>query len=122
MFWIVGLGISFDCLPLMCESDADAVLLLQLNSQFTHGQTYQAHPIVCAAALEVQQIIQREKLVANVARMSAVLEKRLKEVLGDHPNIGDIRGRGLFRGVSLLLSSHLNHKNHFLPLSTRPPR
>ncbi|KAL8788687.1 MAG: hypothetical protein Q9195_007188 [Heterodermia aff. obscurata] len=70
------------------------------TGQFIHGHTYQAHPMVCAAALEVQRIIQQENLVANVAAMGAVLETKLRNVFSNHPNIGDIRGRGLFWGVS----------------------
>lgn len=56
--------------------------------------------MVCAAALEVQRIIQTENLVANVARMGKVLEMKLKNTLRHHPNVGDVRGRGLFWGVS----------------------
>lgn len=71
-----------------------------VTRKFTHGQTYQAHPMVCAGALEVQRIIQAEDLVANAARMGMVLEKQLKETFSTHPNVGNIRGRGLFWGVS----------------------
>jgi len=67
---------------------------------FAHGQTYQGHPIACAAALEVQRIIREGNLVDNVRRMGALLEKGLKERLADHPNVGNIRGKGLFWGVS----------------------
>ncbi len=56
--------------------------------------------MVCAGALAVQRIIQAENLVANAARMGSVLEQQLKEAFADHPNVGDIRGRGLFWGVS----------------------
>ena len=41
---------------------------------FLHGQTYQAHPVACAAALEVQRIIREDNLVANVAGMGRRLE------------------------------------------------
>jgi len=67
---------------------------------FSHGQTYQGHPVACAAALEVQRIVREERLVANVKRMGALLEKGLKGRLADHPNVGNIRGKGLFWGVS----------------------
>ena len=56
--------------------------------------------MVCAAALQVQRIIERENLVANVASMGAVLEIKLHDVFSKHSNIGNIRGRGLFWGVS----------------------
>ncbi|KAF1811730.1 aminotransferase, class III [Eremomyces bilateralis CBS 781.70] len=69
---------------------------------FTHGQTYQGHPIACAAALETQKILQEEKLVDNVREMGLVLEKLLKEGLEDHPHIGNIRGKGLFWGIEFV--------------------
>ncbi len=63
---------------------------------FLHGQTYQAHPVACAAALEVQRIIREEHLVDNVAAMGKRLETALIERFGNHRHVGDIRGRGLF--------------------------
>jgi adenosylmethionine-8-amino-7-oxononanoate aminotransferase len=63
---------------------------------FLHGQTYQAHPVACAAALEVQRIIRDDNLVANVASMGRRLETALTERFGNHRHVGDIRGRGLF--------------------------
>ncbi|AEO66730.1 uncharacterized protein THITE_2115075 [Thermothielavioides terrestris NRRL 8126] len=72
------------------------------SSVFVHGHTYQGHPAGCAAALEVQRIIREENLLANVQAMGALLAKRLRERLQDHPNVGDIRGRGLFWGVEFV--------------------
>ncbi|KAJ9155036.1 Exocyst complex protein exo70 [Pleurostoma richardsiae] len=63
---------------------------------FTHGHTYQGHPVGCAAALKVQRIIREDGLLANVRAMGALLSSLLHEKLGGHPNVGDIRGRGLF--------------------------
>lgn len=67
---------------------------------FVHGHTYQAHPVACAAAAEVQRIVKEQDLMANVTRQGKYLEKLLREGLEDHPNVGNIRGRGLFWGVS----------------------
>lgn len=67
---------------------------------FSHGQTYQGHPIACAAALEVQKVIREENLVDNVRKMGIIMESLLRKRLGSHPHVGDIRGRGLFWGVS----------------------
>ncbi|TKA67182.1 hypothetical protein B0A49_05821 [Cryomyces minteri] len=69
---------------------------------FAHGQTYQGHPVSCAAALEVQRIIREEGLVDNVRKMGILLEHGLKQRLADHPNVGDIRGRGLFWGIEFV--------------------
>ncbi|KAJ5155201.1 hypothetical protein N7492_008004 [Penicillium capsulatum] len=63
---------------------------------FSHTQTYQGHPVSCAAAYRVQQIIKEDNLLANVREMGSFLEQLLHEKLGDHPHVGDIRGRGLF--------------------------
>lgn len=72
------------------------------SGAFKHGHTYQAHPMACAAALAVQQVIAEEDLVGNVARQGALLEQALTERLGNHPHVGDIRGRGLFWAVELV--------------------
>lgn len=70
------------------------------SGTFSHGQTYQAYPVACAAAYEVQQIIEEENLLANVRSMGALLARLLHEKLDGHRHVGNIRGRGLFWGVS----------------------
>jgi adenosylmethionine-8-amino-7-oxononanoate aminotransferase len=69
---------------------------------FQHGHTYIGHPVAAAAALAVQKVMKRDNLLAAVRRLGAHLERRLAEALGGHPHVGDIRGRGLFRGVELV--------------------
>ena len=69
---------------------------------FQHGHTYLGHAVACAAALAVQQVIERDGLLARVREGGARLEGLLKETLGSHPNVGDIRGRGLFWGIELV--------------------
>jgi adenosylmethionine-8-amino-7-oxononanoate aminotransferase len=66
------------------------------SGAFMHGHTYQAHPVACAAALEVQRIIAEDNLLPHVAAMGARLEAALTERFGNHRHVGDIRGRGLF--------------------------
>ncbi len=66
------------------------------SGSFMHGHTYQAHPVACAAALEVQRIIRGDNLLANIRAMGARLETALIERFGNHRHVGDIRGRGLF--------------------------
>ncbi|KAF6787100.1 putative class III aminotransferase [Colletotrichum musicola] len=72
------------------------------TSVFVHGHTYQGHPVACAAALEVQQIIKAEGLVRNVQVMGQLLSELLKGGLGSHQYVGDIRGRGLFWGIEFV--------------------
>jgi len=69
---------------------------------FQHGHTYLGHPMACAAGLAVQNVIRRERLLDNVTRMGAHLRRRLGERFGNHPHVGDIRGRGLFMAVELV--------------------
>lgn len=69
---------------------------------WVHGQTYQSLPLSCAAALKVQQIIRRDGLVGKCAKQGLYLEKLLKEKLGEHPHVGDIRGNGMFWGLELV--------------------
>ena len=69
---------------------------------FQHGHTYMGHPMAAAAALAVQEVIRRDGLLANVVAMGGLLDRRLKERLADHAQVGDIRGRGLFRAVELV--------------------
>ncbi|MBV1797364.1 aspartate aminotransferase family protein [Siccirubricoccus sp. G192] len=72
------------------------------SGAFMHGHTYQAHPVACAAAVAVQQVIAEEHLLENVQAMGRRLEAGLTERLGNHRHIGDIRGRGLFWAVEFV--------------------
>jgi adenosylmethionine-8-amino-7-oxononanoate aminotransferase len=69
---------------------------------FQHGHTYMAHPMACAAALAVQDTIRGDNLLTNVQTMGAALQRRLNERFGNHPHVGDIRGRGLFQAIELV--------------------
>jgi adenosylmethionine-8-amino-7-oxononanoate aminotransferase len=69
---------------------------------FQHGHTYIGHPMAAAAALAVQQVIQRDDLLAAVRRKGEHLRSVLDARLGRHPHVGDIRGRGLFVGLELV--------------------
>jgi adenosylmethionine-8-amino-7-oxononanoate aminotransferase len=69
---------------------------------FQHGHTYMGHPMAAAAGLAVQDVIRRDGLLANVVAMGGHLQRRLEERFANHHHIGDIRGRGLFRGVELV--------------------
>jgi len=69
---------------------------------FHHGHTYIGHPIPCAAALAVQQVIRRDNLLDNIRRQGERLQSGLEERFGNHAHVGDIRGRGLFRAIELV--------------------
>jgi adenosylmethionine-8-amino-7-oxononanoate aminotransferase len=69
---------------------------------FQHGHTYLGHPVACAAALAVQQVIARDQLLPHVQKQSIVLQQLLTQAFADHPHVGDIRGRGFFWGLELV--------------------
>jgi adenosylmethionine-8-amino-7-oxononanoate aminotransferase len=72
------------------------------SGAFQHGHTYICHPMACAAALAVQETMERDHLLANVRMTGAHLARRLRERFGNHPHVGDIRGRGLLMGVEFV--------------------
>jgi adenosylmethionine-8-amino-7-oxononanoate aminotransferase len=72
------------------------------SGAFQHSHTYMGHPLACAAALAVQRVMRRDNLLANVRGQGAHLSRRLKERFGNHPFVGDVRGRGLFQGLELV--------------------
>lgn len=69
---------------------------------FRHGHTYIGHPIACAAALETQKVIEEEGLLERVRGGGEKFNAMLTERFGQHPHVGDIRGRGLFRAIELV--------------------
>ncbi|MCZ0734421.1 aspartate aminotransferase family protein [Phreatobacter sp. AB_2022a] len=69
---------------------------------FQHGHTYLGHPLAAAAALAVQQVIKRDRLLDNVRMQGEHLRRRLTERFGNHHHVGDIRGRGLFQAIELV--------------------
>lgn len=72
------------------------------GQSFVHGHTYMAHPVACAAALAVQRVIVSDGLAGNVARVGRHLRQRLEARFGNHPFVGDIRGRGLLQAIELV--------------------
>ena len=69
---------------------------------FQHGHTYMGHPSACAGSLAVQTKIRDTGLLDRVKERGEQLVDKLHERFGNHPNIGDIRGRGLFRGIEIV--------------------
>ena len=97
-----GLGGGYQAIGAVLASGAVVSALRDGSGTFQHGHTYLAHPIACAAALAVQQVIQDEGLLTQVKERGALLERLMTERLGNHRHVGDIRGRGLFWGVELV--------------------
>jgi hypothetical protein len=97
-----GLGAGYQPIGAMMVSKKIYDVIAGGSGFFQHGHTYMGHPAACAAGVAVQQVIREENLLENVRRQGENLDNALHERFGNHPHIGDIRGRGLFKGLELV--------------------
>lgn len=85
--------------------------IAQDGNNFDHGHTYAGHAAACAAGVAVIGVIEDQNLLDNVVNQGEALHKALMDAFQDHPNIGDIRGRGLFRSLEIVADKYT--KNPF---------
>ncbi len=97
-----GLGAGYQPIGAMLLSSTIYDAIRDGSGFFQHGHTYMGHPTACACGVAVQRTIVEENLLENVRTMGNRLEGALLERFGNHPHVGDIRGRGLFRGLELV--------------------
>ncbi len=97
-----GLGGGFQPIGAVMLSRRIYKAFAEGSGLFQHGHTYIGHPMAAAAANKVVEILTRPGLMENVAVMGERLQAGLEARLGGSPYVGDIRGRGLFRGVELV--------------------
>lgn len=98
-----GLGGGYQPIGAVLVQEHIVDVFRQGSGLFQHGHTYLGHAVACAAALAVQQVIHSEGLLEQVRNRGTLLNEQLYATLNDHPHVGDIRGRGLFWGVELVL-------------------
>ena len=108
-----GLGAGYQPIgAMLCTSDIyDAIA--NGSGFFQHGHTYIGHPTAAAAGLAVVNAIIDRGLIARVNQRGRTLMQALEHRFGQHQNVGDIRGRGLFRGIELVRDR--NTKDPFDP-------
>jgi adenosylmethionine-8-amino-7-oxononanoate aminotransferase len=97
-----GLGGGYQAIGALLVREDLAQELERGSGAFQHGHTYIGHSVAAAAALEVQKVIEEEKLVERVRDMGEKLKLRLDALFGAHPHVGDIRGRGLLLAIELV--------------------
>ncbi|MBP1094596.1 aspartate aminotransferase family protein [Bradyrhizobium diazoefficiens] len=97
-----GLGGGYQPIGAMLASGRIIDTIRSGSGAFQHGHTYLAHPLACAAALAVQDVIREDGLLDRVKERGKQLEQRLTERFGNHRHVGDIRGRGLFWAIELV--------------------
>jgi adenosylmethionine-8-amino-7-oxononanoate aminotransferase len=83
-------------------SDAIAAVLDEGTSPWMHAFTYSAHPVGCAVALRMLDIIEREAFPTRAASLGNHLIGALHERLGGHRHVGEIRGKGLMCAIELV--------------------
>jgi adenosylmethionine-8-amino-7-oxononanoate aminotransferase len=115
-----GLGGGYIPIAAMLVSRKVVDVIRQGTSAFNHGQTFQAHPVACAAALAVQEIVKRDGLVERAKMMGGKLEKLLREAFQECKYVGDIRGRGLFWALEFVCNKKT--KESFVPSVRFGPR
>jgi adenosylmethionine-8-amino-7-oxononanoate aminotransferase len=97
-----GLGGGYQPIGAMLASGKIIDTIRAGSGAFQHGHTYLAHPLACAAALAVQDVIRQDGLLDQVRERGKQLEQRLTERFGNHRHVGDIRGRGLLWAIELV--------------------
>jgi hypothetical protein len=97
-----GLGAGYQPIGAMLCSRAVYDTIGAGSGFFQHGHTYLGHPAAAAAGVAVLRAMQDRGLIDNVQRQGARLMAALTDRFGQHPHVGDIRGRGLFLGLEMV--------------------
>jgi adenosylmethionine-8-amino-7-oxononanoate aminotransferase len=97
-----GLGAGYQPIGALLASARIYDAVLGGSGFFQHGHTYTGHATACAGALAVQRAVKKRGLLAKVRERGAGLEARLRARFGEHPHVGEIRGRGLFWALELV--------------------
>ena len=97
-----GLGAGYQPIGAMLCTGKIYDAVANGSGAFQHGHTYIGHPTACAAGNAVLDRLVGDRLVERVIPTGEALNAALADRFGQHPHIGDIRGRGLFRGLELV--------------------
>lgn len=97
-----GLGAGYQPIGAMLASDHIFQTIADGSGFFQHGHTYLGHPVATAAASKVIDIIGTDDMMEAVRRKGHHLMTALMDRFGQHPHIGDIRGKGLFLGMEFV--------------------
>ncbi len=97
-------GITSGYMPLGAVgiSDRVAAAFDGGGDTWMHCYTYSGHPVACAVALATLDVLDNEQLVARADRLGKRMHAGLHELLGKHPNVGDIRGQGLIGALEFV--------------------
>jgi len=97
-----GLGAGYQPIGAALCSTKIYGAIEQGSGFFQHGHTYLGHPMAAAAANAVLDVFFDQGVLDQVTPLGQDLQSRLEQAFGQHPHVGDIRGRGLFRGIEFV--------------------
>jgi len=105
--WCLAKGISSGYVPLGATAIGQKVVdVFDHDSsgagQIAHGYTYSAHPVAAAAAIATLKILVEQDIPAQVARVGAPFQRRLRGLVQRHAFVGDVRGIGLMLGIEMV--------------------
>jgi len=97
-----GLAAGYQPIGALVVADKIYDQVRSASGFFQHSFTFMGHPMACAAGVATMTVIEEEKLLDRVQEAGARLMGRLNARFGNQPNVGDIRGRGLFQAVEFV--------------------
>ncbi len=111
-------GLTCGYLPFGCLMVSDKIAAKYDNTVLPIGLTYSAHPVCCAAALEVLDIYEEDKLIENASAMGKYIDGRIEEMKMKHPSIGNWRNTGLLGCIELVKNK--SSKEPMAPFNAKP--
>jgi len=111
-------GLTSGYLPFGCLMVSDKIAAKYDDTVLALGLTYSAHPVSCAAALEMLKIYEDDNLIANAASMGKYVEQQVELLKKKHPSIGDFRTTGLLGCIELV--KNRTTKEPMAPFNAKP--
>ncbi len=111
-------GLTCGYLPFGCLMVSDKIASKFDDTYLPIGLTYSAHPVCCAAALEVLKIYEDDNLIENAAAMGKYIDEKVEEMKTKHPSIGNWRNTGLLGCIELV--KNRTTKEPMAPFNAKP--
>lgn len=115
---VMAKGLTCGYLPFGCLMVSEKLVKDYEDNVLPLGLTYSAHPVCCAAALEVLNIYEEDGLIENAAKMGSYLDARIADMKHQYPSIGDWRNTGLLGCLELVKNRRT--KEPMAPFNAKP--
>ncbi|MDP4262032.1 MAG: aminotransferase class III-fold pyridoxal phosphate-dependent enzyme [Bacteroidota bacterium] len=111
-------GLTSGYLPFGCLMVSDKIAAKYDDTVLALGLTYSAHPVCCAAALEMMKIYEDDNLIAHAATMGKYIDQQVELLKKKHPSVGDFRNTGLLGCIELV--KNRTTKEPMAPFNAKP--